>query len=99
MKWLLALALVALFWLVSAAANPSANIVVESLSQVPAGWMLVREASPTQNIRLRIALEQPNLDIFEQTLYNISTPENPLYGRHLSRDELTESMSHVPLSI
>ncbi|KAK8018040.1 hypothetical protein PG991_007230 [Apiospora marii] len=92
MKWLLALALAALLCLVPVTANTSASIVVESLGQVPAGWMLAREASPTQNIRLRIALEQPNLDIFEQTLYDISTPHHPHYGRHLSRDELTEMM-------
>lgn len=90
------LALMALLCFVSGTADTSASIVVESLSQVPVGWMLAREASPTQNLRLRIALEQQNLDIFEQTLYSISTPQHPSYGRHLSRDELTESMSPVP---
>jgi len=84
--------------IVSGTADTSASIVVESLGQIPAGWMLAREANPNQNIRLRIALEQPNLDIFEQTLYSISTPQHPQYGRHLSRDELAESMSPIPLS-
>ncbi|KAK8116277.1 tripeptidyl-peptidase 1 [Apiospora sp. TS-2023a] len=92
MKCLLALALMAVLCIVSGTADTSASILVESLGQIPAGWMLAREVNPNQNIRLRIALEQPNLDIFEQTLYSISTPQHPQYGRHLSRDELAEIM-------
>ncbi|KAK7992015.1 hypothetical protein PG996_012972 [Apiospora saccharicola] len=92
MKCLLALALMAVLCIVSGTADTSASIVVESLGQIPAGWMLAREANPNQNIRLRIALGPPNLDIFEQTLYSISTPQHPQYGRHLSRDELAEMM-------
>ncbi|OTA70220.1 peptidase-like protein [Hypoxylon sp. EC38] len=68
------------------------DVTVESLPKVPMGWRKVRNADPAQVIKLRIALEQPNLGQFEQTLYDISTPQHPLYGRHLSRDEVREMM-------
>ncbi|KAI2638978.1 subtilisin-like protein [Hypomontagnella submonticulosa] len=70
----------------------SKDVVVESLPKVPAGWRKLRTADPGQEIKLRIALEQPNLEEFEQTLYDISTPQNPLYGRHMSRDQVKEMM-------
>ncbi|KAI0437752.1 subtilisin-like protein [Xylaria telfairii] len=66
------------------------NVVVESLPQVPAGWTKLRNAAGDQLIKLRIALEQPNLDQFEKTLYDISSPQHVLYGRHLSREEVQE---------
>jgi tripeptidyl-peptidase-1 len=68
------------------------NVVVESLHAVPDGWTKLRKADPTQYIRLRIALEQPNLAKFEQKFYDISTPQHSLYGQHLSREELRDFM-------
>ncbi|KAI1107157.1 subtilisin-like protein [Jackrogersella minutella] len=68
------------------------DVFVESLPKVPVGWRKLGNAKPGQIVKLRIALEQPNLDQFEQLLYDVSTPQNPLYGRHLSRDEVREMM-------
>ncbi|KAK7942957.1 tripeptidyl-peptidase 1 [Apiospora aurea] len=76
--------------LLSLAIAANADFTVEPLSKIPVGWEKVREAEPAETIRLRIALEQPNLDAFEQILYDVSTPQHPLYGRHLSRDELAK---------
>ncbi|KAI0101751.1 subtilisin-like protein [Nemania sp. FL0031] len=66
------------------------NVLVESLPRVPAGWKKLRDASSDQLIKLRVALEQPGLDQFEKTLYDISTPQHALYGRHLSREEVRD---------
>ncbi|KAI0479954.1 subtilisin-like protein [Xylaria cf. heliscus] len=66
------------------------NVLVESLPQVPAGWTKLRDARSDQSIKLRIALKQPNLDEFEKTLYDISSPQHALYGKHLSREEVHE---------
>ncbi|EMR65696.1 putative tripeptidyl-peptidase 1 protein [Eutypa lata UCREL1] len=66
--------------------------VVESLHGVPRGWVKTRDANPSQPIRLRIALEQPNLPLFEQKLYDVSTPQHPLYGKHLTREEVKDLM-------
>ncbi|RYP06958.1 hypothetical protein DL764_002845 [Monosporascus ibericus] len=68
------------------------TIRVESLRGVPKGWVKLKDADPAQPIRLRIALEQPNLGLFEQKLYEVSTPHDPLYGKHLSREELKHLM-------
>ncbi|KAI0206139.1 subtilisin-like protein [Astrocystis sublimbata] len=66
------------------------NVLVESLPSVPTGWTKLRDAGSNQLIKLRIALEQPNLDQFEQTLYDISSPQHVLYGQHLSREEVRD---------
>ncbi|KAI6089848.1 subtilisin-like protein [Hypoxylon rubiginosum] len=68
------------------------DVTVESLPKVPMGWRKVKNANPDQVLKLRIALEQPNLDQFEKTLYDISTPQHALYGKHMSRDEVKEMM-------
>lgn len=66
------------------------NVLVESLPGVPTGWTKLRDANSDQLIKLRVALEQPNLAEFEKTLYTISTPQHALYGRHLSREEVRD---------
>ena len=85
-------AFVAVLVLLHSITVASELVIVESLHGVPSGWVKIRDADPSQQIRLRIALEQPNLPQFEQTLYDVSTPQNPLYGRHLSREELKHLM-------
>ncbi|KAL8392973.1 hypothetical protein RB595_002965 [Gaeumannomyces hyphopodioides] len=74
------------------AARAEGNVVVESLAQVPEGWTRLSDADPAQMIRLRISLRQPNLGLFEQTLYAVSSPSSPRYGKHLKRDELRDIM-------
>jgi tripeptidyl-peptidase-1 len=69
------------------------DVVVESLASVPEGWKKLRDADPSQSLKLRIALEQPNTAQFEQTLYDVSNPEHVLYGKHLTRDELAQLMA------
>jgi tripeptidyl-peptidase-1 len=62
--------------------------VFESLRELPQGWTKVRAPVPETRIHLRIALDQPNQELFEQTLLAVSTPDHPQYGQHLSGDEL-----------
>jgi tripeptidyl-peptidase-1 len=69
------------------------DIIVESLSSVPTGWKKIRDADPSHQLKLGIALEQPNTAAFEQTLYDVSNPEHVLYGKHLKRDELAQLMA------
>jgi tripeptidyl-peptidase-1 len=68
------------------------DVVLESLRRVPHGWKRLGDAAVDQHIKLRIALEQPNLGLFEQTLYDISTPDHPKYGQHLKQNELRDLM-------
>jgi tripeptidyl-peptidase-1 len=60
----------------------------ESLKAIPAGWKQLGAPSPDARIHLRIALKKPNLDLFEKTLFAVSSPDHPEYGHHLNRDEL-----------
>lgn len=67
--------------------------VVESLhARVPNGWRSIGEPSPDHRIHLRIAMHQPDHDLFEQKLMAVSTPDHPEYGQHLSREELKEML-------
>ncbi|KFY24098.1 hypothetical protein V491_02288, partial [Pseudogymnoascus sp. VKM F-3775] len=85
----------------SSLATPAVE-VFESVNELPAGWTQVRTPAPETPISLRIALEHPNQELFEQTLLDVSTPDHPKYGQHLSeaelkymlkpRDESTESV-------
>lgn len=62
--------------------------VFESLRAVPSGWKQLGTPSPDTRIHLRIALKKPNQDLFEKTLFAVSTPDHPKYGQHLKREEL-----------
>lgn len=62
--------------------------VFESVYEVPRGWTQVGVPDPTARLRLRIALQMPDDELFQQTLYDISTPDHERYGQHLNREEL-----------
>ncbi|KIH90964.1 tripeptidyl-peptidase I [Sporothrix brasiliensis 5110] len=62
--------------------------VFHSLPNVPQGWSLVRNASPSDAISLKIALRQRSADDLERVVLEVSTPGHPNYGMHLTRDEV-----------
>jgi tripeptidyl-peptidase I len=66
------------------------NVLVDSLTAAPDGWTKTGDVNGDKLIKLRIALEQPNLEEFERILYSVSTPHHPIYGRHLSRESVKE---------
>ncbi|TGO08608.1 hypothetical protein BTUL_0201g00180 [Botrytis tulipae] len=51
-------------------------------------WEQLSTPDPQQLPRFHIALRSQNTDIFEQTLLNISSPDNVFYGQHMSRNEV-----------
>ncbi|KAI4277016.1 MAG: hypothetical protein L6R35_006171 [Caloplaca aegaea] len=61
---------------------------LESLRAIPQGWHQGRSPPAAQRLRFRIALRQENAYHFEQHVLAISTPDNPKYGEHMSRDDL-----------
>ncbi|KAF2260496.1 tripeptidyl-peptidase-like protein [Lojkania enalia] len=63
---------------------------VEDLRHVPQGWKEIGAPAQDRRLHFRIAVHQPNHDLFEQTLMEISTPSHPRYGQHLKRHELKE---------
>jgi tripeptidyl-peptidase-1 len=79
----------------TAIATASANLM-ESLRQVPDGWKSVGKPASDQRIHLRIAMNSPSESLFEQTLYDMSTPSHANYGNHLKRDELKAMLRPHP---
>ncbi|KAI1434191.1 subtilisin-like protein [Xylaria sp. CBS 124048] len=87
---LLCAAIAAIASLNSITMTDAKHILVESLPVIPTGWSKLSDANNDQVIKLRIALEQPGLEHFEQALYDVSTPNHPRYGQHLSREDVRE---------
>ncbi|KAI1822009.1 subtilisin-like protein [Xylaria intraflava] len=61
----------------------------EHLFSVPEGWKLQGPAEDSQAIKLQIALQQGDLEGFEQAVLDMSTPTHPNYGQHFQdHDEM-----------
>jgi tripeptidyl-peptidase-1 len=62
--------------------------VHERRDNAPTGFTYTGPAPPEQVIQFRIALTQNNPNGLIQALYNVSDPDHPQYGQHLSQDEV-----------
>ncbi|KAF2840230.1 tripeptidyl-peptidase-like protein [Patellaria atrata CBS 101060] len=62
----------------------------EALRSTPEGWHKVGTPDPNKRLHFRIGVTQSNLDLFEQTLYDVSTPDHPKYGQHLKSHQIKE---------
>ncbi|KAK6392809.1 hypothetical protein LTR65_002890 [Meristemomyces frigidus] len=72
-----------------AAGSPvKARHEVKESHPVPRGWRRTSRAHPADSISLQIALEQGDFAGLEQSLYEVSTPDHPRYGQHLSAAEV-----------
>lgn len=62
--------------------------VFDSVPSIPKGWRLASPALATDKLSLKIGLKQTYADELEQAVLAMSSPSNPDYGKHLSREEL-----------
>jgi tripeptidyl-peptidase-1 len=62
--------------------------VFEALRRLPQGWTKQDAPSSSARLRLRIALQEPDHEFFEKTLFAVSDPRHEKYGQHLKRDEV-----------
>ncbi|KAI0459945.1 subtilisin-like protein [Xylaria acuta] len=61
----------------------------EQLFGIPEGWKLQGPAADSQVIKLQIALQQGDVEGFEQAVLDMSTPSHPKYGQHFQdHDEM-----------
>ncbi|KAJ2994961.1 hypothetical protein NUW58_g1410 [Xylaria curta] len=61
----------------------------EHLYGIPEGWKLQGPAADSQVIKLQIALQQGDVEGFEQAVLDMSTPSHPKYGQHFQdHDEM-----------
>lgn len=70
--------------------------VMESLHGVPRGWTAIGAPAENTKLMLRIAMTQPAEGLIEQHLYEISTPGNRKYGKHMKRDQLKTLLRPYP---
>lgn len=73
--------------------------VKESILHPPSGWSLVGAAPPDHTISLRIGLPQSNFVSLEQHLVEVSDPDHPRYGQHLSKQAVEELVAPPPESL
>ncbi|KAG5648771.1 hypothetical protein DXG03_000120 [Asterophora parasitica] len=81
-----------------AAPSPGAHKVKETVNP-PRGWVKDGIPSSDHTIVLRIGLPQPNFSVLENHLYEVSDPDHPRYGAHLSKEEVESLIAPHPESI
>ncbi|KAI1000959.1 Tripeptidyl-peptidase [Podosphaera aphanis] len=64
--------------------------IFEKLSSIPHPWVLKDsgDVNPNQSFKLRIHLKNLNSAAFKQKVLDLSTPNHPTYGQHMSREEV-----------
>ena len=65
----------------------------------PRGWVRQSRPHPDHRISLRIGLPQPNFPLLEKHLYEVSDPDHPRYGEHLSKEEVEALTAPHPHSL
>ncbi|KAJ2981143.1 hypothetical protein NUW54_g10910 [Trametes sanguinea] len=73
--------------------------VHDSRQTVPSSFQLVGPAPPDTMLNLRLALVRGNMTGLESVLMDVSTPSSPLYGQHLSKEEVETFMAPKPESV
>ncbi|EIW56150.1 family S53 protease [Trametes versicolor FP-101664 SS1] len=85
----------------SAYGTPTARslVVHETRESVPASFKEVGPAPPDTVLNLRLALVQGNFSALEKALMDVSTPDSPLYGQHLSKEEVAALVAPKPETV
>ncbi|CAE6466677.1 unnamed protein product, partial [Rhizoctonia solani] len=78
------------------AASFGTHVVKERLAEVPRGWRYHSKAPSGYPLKLRIALPQPNFDVLERELYEVSDPKHTRYGQHLSSEQVNKLVAPHP---
>ncbi|KAG6841850.1 hypothetical protein C0991_006257 [Blastosporella zonata] len=92
------LCVLALIHLAAASPRPYVSKLKEIVVP-PRGWSKYSIPDAHHNIDLRIGLPQPDFDILETHLYEVSDPDHPRYGAHLSKEEVDELVAPHPNSV
>ncbi|PKY08067.1 hypothetical protein P168DRAFT_308204 [Aspergillus campestris IBT 28561] len=73
-----------------AAAIGTEYVVVEQLPGVPEGWTKGEPAIRSRLMRFKLALNQEKTAEFEKRVVDLSTPGHQDYGRHMSREVVSD---------
>ncbi|KAF5392196.1 hypothetical protein D9757_001522 [Collybiopsis confluens] len=74
-------------------------VVHESRREVPAQYDHEGSPHPDTVVNFRIGLASRDRNGLEKALYDVSLPSSPLYGKHLSMDEVKRYTSATSLSV
>ena len=85
---LLYLVLIAAVLISSSAAVTASLHVLERLPSTPRGWTQGDRPPAAIILSFRLAVRQHRAIEFEQHVVDISTPDHPHYGRHMTRDDI-----------
>ncbi|KAJ7840087.1 family S53 protease [Mycena olivaceomarginata] len=77
----------------------STTLVHESISHAPSGFKASGSPSPTQEIKLFIALVQSNITGLAKVVDAVSNPSGPSYGKYLTAAEVAEYVKPPPASV
>ena len=69
------------------------HLLVEERSMIPDGWTHAQKLDRHVVLPMRIGLVQSNLDMLEDYLMDVSSPESSNWGKHWSADEIAEAFS------
>jgi len=70
--------------------NEYQHLEADHRLNIPEGFGLLGDASPSDSVQLVFALKQSNVDKLEELLYKVSTPDSPSYGQHLSLSQVRD---------
>ncbi|KAJ6515437.1 tripeptidyl peptidase A [Mycena sanguinolenta] len=87
------------FAVAAAIASQNLTLQVKESVAAPHGWTRLGRAPSDGIIRLRIALFQQDFAGLEKLLYEISDPDHPRYGAHLSREDIANFVAPQPTSL
>jgi len=65
----------------------------------PSNWARHSDPPSSHTITLRFGLPQANFDLLVQHLNEISHPDNPRYGEHLTKEEVEALVAPPPESL
>ncbi|OJT05439.1 Tripeptidyl-peptidase sed3 [Trametes pubescens] len=71
-------------------------LVHETRESIPSSFREIGPAPPDAVLKLRLALVQGNFPALEKALMDVSTPGSPLYGQHLSKEEVEALVAPKP---
>lgn len=78
----------ALFSLAVALPHKASLTLHESRPSAPPGFVRSSAAGADGQVRLRIALVQSDTEGLVDSVYAVSTPSSPRYGKHLTKEEV-----------
>jgi len=66
--------------------------LLEDVAPLPAGWTRLNTLAQSQprDLEVIFMLKNRNADLLKQTLYAVSDPRSPRYGKHLTLDQIAD---------